>query len=295
MPQGLVGADKPNNAFTGAFRADVPYPADLVPPPVKYQLKGTQGNKDLGDATVLTDPFWPDNPSGLPRKSRFHVLKPNMELPTPPAEKLDWWHAPHSYYDPSPLKSRSFRADGGDDPFRQTLGQFNKHRCSKQAERCRDDPAYRKTMHAQWRQVIRGDGDLWKAQDETLRSLPVEARAAGKAVLKATKDYLTTMGQDAAAGSPPARSASAPQLHPAAVGGKHGGGLEGADSGKPKNAESVHGKTQRERLVRVLAKYAAEKAATSIERQLKREERRRRTADETLRQRRSLSESRIGF
>merc|ERR1719240_1048582 len=152
MPRGQMGADKPNSTFVGAFRTDLAFPAELVPPARQYELKGQNGWKDLGPAGALIDPFWPDNPAGLPRKSRYHVM-PGMtkDAPPPDPKKMPWWHAPHSYYDPSPLKIPSFRADGGDEPFKRSLATFDKERCQKMATRSSSDPKFRKTLDKQWR------------------------------------------------------------------------------------------------------------------------------------------------
>merc|ERR1719240_698501 len=169
MPPARPGADKPNNTFVGAFRTDVAYPAEIVPPPKQFEIRGHPGTiyKDLGLASTLNDPFWPDNPAGLPRKSRFHMTSAfTNDCPQLDENKLAWWHAPHSYYNPSPLKIPSFRADGGDDPFKRSLGTFDKERCQKLAARSSSDPKYRKTLDKQWKRVMRGEGDVWKDHDE---------------------------------------------------------------------------------------------------------------------------------
>lgn len=286
---GVPGADKPNNAYPGAFRSDLAFPRHCVPPQVAMHLKGLNGNKDLGPAKTLMDPFWPENPSGLPRKARFHVEKGLSQDIVPDPYKLSWWHAPHSYYDPSPLKKLCFRADGGDDPYRQPMGQFDHGRCSKQASRYSSDDTYRKTMGSQWKTLIRGKGDVWKEHDETLRSLPPHARTAGRAVMRATREW---MKQYDVKGSDLHKSASAPSVPGCCTPAPNSKGLTRSTGGSGHQGEmslastqdSVHGRTQRERLVKVLAKYAAEKAANSIERQLKREAHRRLVAEEALRQ-----------
>lgn len=284
------GAEKPNVSYPGAFRSDLAYPREMVPPPVTMHLKGLNGNKDLGPAKTLMDPFWPENPSGLPRKARFHIEKGLGEMADTNIERNTWWHAPHAYYNPNPLKQVCFRADGGQSPYKCPLGHFDHARCSKLANRCSADNGYRKTMDSRWKTLIRGRGDVWKEHDETIRSLPPHARTAGRAVFKATRDWLKTNKDLTKSASAP--TVSGPGCCTPAPNSKkltHSSSAASGDvsldhSGHGSKEDSVHGRTQRERLVKVLAKYAAEKTAASLERQLKHEERRRIVAEQLLRQ-----------
>lgn len=279
-----MSADKPNTVYPGAFRSDLAYPREMVPPQIEMHLRGLNGNKDLGPAKTLMDPFWPENPSGLPRKARFHIEKGLAGDQGAKIENNTWWHAPHSYYNPSPLKKHCFRSDGGDNPYRQPLGQFNHTKCSKLASRYSSDDSYRKTMESQWKTLIRGRGDVWKDHDETLRSLPPHARTAGRAVLRATRDWMKSSSEltkSASAPAVPAPGCCTPA--PNSKGLTKSTDASGDVSLDSSKKDSVHGRTQRERLVKVLAKYAAEKTAASLERQIKREEHRRMVAEETLR------------
>jgi hypothetical protein len=151
------------------MQRDVAYPPALIAGGnywMHTHLPGSFGQENArptvaygGYAEVLTAPFWPSNPSGIPRKDRFHKAKLDDEWWYIKSGKPYPWQAAAHTVGSSTMEKKSFRAENLEYNARITY-PFDKKDFVEKYIHVQEDETYSKDMEDRYKKLMKPDGGM---------------------------------------------------------------------------------------------------------------------------------------